>query len=205
MYRPFELKVNRNLPYFFDDFGGANYDNITWNIGGTAGGTVVKFVALAGQVRVTVPATATNEYYIQQDTGQNFTLSYGIDVTWRAKIENTANFAAYFGMRTDANNGIAVYADSAINGFWNGRSISGGNISTVPSAVAVDTNFHLFRCVGDGTSVSYFIDSTLIGSTSTNLPTGGMGPFARGLRNAGGAGTRTFVLDYVEATLSGRA
>ena len=55
-------QIDRNRYYFWDDFGGGNFDNRTWGYGGTTGGSVAKISAIGGQIRITVGGTSGNEY-----------------------------------------------------------------------------------------------------------------------------------------------
>jgi len=195
-------QVDRNRYYYFDDFGGGNYDSRTWGVGGTAGGGVAKLSAIGGQIRVTVGGTAGNEYYIVQDTFRNFNVSGPCEISLFAKIENLANFSAQFGFQTDGTHHIEIASDSATSTNWvcwcqNGAG--GGNLTQVISGLAVDTNWHRLRILCSAASVSFFVDSTLIGTIVTNIPAGDLGPIAYGYRNAGGAGTRSFLVDWCEA------
>jgi hypothetical protein len=54
---------------------------------------------------------------------------------------------------------------------WQGvTQATGGSQTFVSSSVAIDTNPHTFEFASNGTTVSFYIDHVLIGSSTTNLP-----------------------------------
>jgi hypothetical protein len=190
--------TDRRRLYYFDDFGGGNYDNRAWAFGSVGSGSVAKLAALAGQVIVTVGATSGNESYIIG--GANFNYNNGlIDCSWRAKSENTANCTLQLGLQIDGNNSIMLMSDSADGTNWIGQCINGGSSSRGYASLAVDTNWHVFKMVITGSSVQFFVDSTLVTTVSANIPSGDLSLIAYGHRYSGGSGTRSFLVDWCEA------
>lgn len=195
-------QTDRNRYYYFDDFGGGNFDNLTWGYGGTAGGSVAKISAVGGQIRVTVGGTAGNEYYIVQDTRRNFNVSGPCEVTWRVKIEDITNVSVQLGLATDSTHYIEFFADSASSANWLAASRNGASSSSTDTGWRVDANVWVkLQILANSSEVKFFIDNSLRVTMSTvaNIPTGDQGPIVYMYRNTGGSGTRSALVDYCEA------
>jgi len=199
MLKSYTPQSDRGVFYYLDDFGGGGLDDRTWGYGGSAGGSLDKLAALAGQLRITVGSTSGNEYYLVQDTFKNYDASKFIDVSWFVKIEDVTNAAFRFGFKIDSTHLVEILSDTAISANWVSIAKDGTPQTQVISSLAVDTNWHRLRVIGTTASMDFFVDSTLIATITTNVPSGDAGIIAYGYRNAGGSGTRSFLIDWVEA------
>lgn len=195
-------QTDRSRYYYWDDFTGSNFDNLTWGYGGSTGGSIAKLAALGGQIRVTVGATAGYEYFIVQDTRRNFNAgSAWCNVRWRIKVENTANVMLAIGFQTDGSHVLQFVYNSTVGANWYAYAQNGASSTSTDTGVAVDTNWHELYIEATASSVQYFLDNVLVATISTvaSIPTGDMGPIVYMYRNTGGSGTRSCLVDWVEA------
>jgi hypothetical protein len=197
--KPYTPQSDRGVLYFFDDFGGGNFDDRVWGYGGSAGGSVAKLAALGGQIRITVGAVSGNEYYIAQDTRDNYDTAQFLDLSWYAKIEDLTYLSLHVGFETDSTHYIHIRSDSTSNANWVCKVQNGASSTQVISSTAVDTNWHRLRIIGSVTGIDFFVDSTLLTTITTNIPTAPLGPIAYCYRHTGGSGVRSILVDWVEA------
>ncbi len=192
-------QTDRNKFYFFDDFGAGSLDTRVWGYGGTAGGSATKLAELAGQIRITVGSTEGDEYYLSQSTKKNYDISKLCFSAWRIKVEDTTNFSAQFGFSVDPTHYIQMQANSYVSANWVCVCKNGGSTTQTISSTATDTNWHEIQIIGSTSEFSFFLDNVLLASITTNIPTGNSYVLAYGYRHSGGSGTRSFLVDYVEA------
>jgi hypothetical protein len=189
---------DRSIFYFLDDFVGGGFDSRVWSYGGSVGGSIAKLAALAGQVRITVGGTSGNEYYLTQDTFKNYDTSKFVDLSWFIKIENLTNVAVRCGFK-DTTNLIEIIYDSVDSANWIAVATDGTGTTSVTSSLAVDSSWHRLRIIGTAASMDFFVDSMLIATITTHVPSVAAGVIAYGYRNAGDSGTRSFLIDWCEA------
>jgi hypothetical protein len=200
MFKNYIPQSDRSHYYFFDDFGGGNFDDRVWEYGGTTGGSITKLAALAGQINVVVGSVAGNDYYIAQAAKNNFDPSSLIDLCWRIKIPDRTYLAAQIGFEADSTHYIHLRSNSDVSAYWVCQVQSGAGSTQVISSLAVDTNWHLLRIIGTSAAMNFFVDSTLLTTIATNIPTVALGPIVYTYRHTGGSGTRLVTVDWVEAT-----
>lgn len=187
---------DRSRYYYFDDFGGGDYDKRTWGYGWDTGGSVIKIPGLGGQIRLTVSDVADRECYITQDMS-NFRLP--LACRWRGKIETTSeNLSAQFGFQADSTHYIQMHANSAVSAYWLCRCYDGGSYTNVVSSLPVDTDWHEILITGTSSEVLFFVDNNIIGTITTNIPTGDQHPLVYLYRHTGGTGTRSVLIDWIE-------
>jgi hypothetical protein len=103
---------------------------------------------------------------------------------WRVKIPTLSTGTVGFQFRTgvmDANtagdsaNGIIFYYSEDVNsGKWVCKTINSSTTTTVNTSVTVAANtWYKLRWVStnDGATVNFFVDSVLVGASTTNIPT----------------------------------
>lgn len=190
-------QIDRNRYYFWDDFGASNLDIRTWGYGGSAGGSLVKLAALGGQIRITVGGTSGNEYYLVQNTRRN--IEFPADCTYRVQIEDETYSAHQFGFEVDGTHYVEWIANSAVSTNWLVRCQNGASYTEVDTGWRVDPDVWVeLRIVATASSVQFLINGSLRTTVTTNIPTGPFGPIVYLYRNAGGVGTRSSLLDWVE-------
>lgn len=134
----------------------------------------------------------------------------------RVRVENLSTsaqtFTVYFGLMdltlaastvtagAPANGIYFTYTHGSNSGNWQAFSRSSSTSSTVNSSVAVVANtwYKLRAVVNDnGTNVDFYVDGTLIGSATTNIPTSAAMKFVYKLEKTVGTTARTSSLDYI--------
>ena len=138
-------------------------------------------------------------------------VNYWIQLT---QLSNSSNrFYVKLGLgdsqgESDDNNSIAFrYEDNVNSGNWQCLSESGGTYTTVNTAVAADTGWHKFTIVVNtsATSIGYYINGSLVGTITTNIPTAPISPSVQ-FQNSGTytSGIQTMLLDlftlYIDLT-----
>jgi len=187
MYKPYVPEEDLNKCYFFDDFFGALYDNVQWSTvtSGTGSTTTTPTPNIGGQVLLTAGPASGRYRELRQDADA-FSLATAFEVTWRAKLNSTADCRATFGVSTNTSNLIQWVYDSSLGTNWKRNTIL-ATVSTIEDALredtglaqAADTNWHEFKIMADSTLAHFFLDGMPMGSITTNLPTGNLGPHSR--------------------------
>lgn len=122
---------------------------------------------------------------------EEYTLWFGLGSGLEAFLTHPGNYAAVFRyLRTTSTD-------------WQGITRSGGSTTTASggSNVAVATGWNNFKMTinAAGTSVSFYVNGTLIGTSASNIPTSASNPISIGIVIQKSAGTtaRTVDVDYV--------
>lgn len=115
--------------------------------------------------------------------------------SWRFAAGQTTNVRYWFGLcvfnnlsgsgaETQAQLGTAKFANDAPNvstiGYrfssttdttWKGiTQVTGGSQTVVNTSLAIDTSPHTYEFTYDGTTVRFFVDNALVGTSTTNIP-----------------------------------
>lgn len=132
-----------------------------------------------------------------------------ISLTWRSIIPTLSNgtdrFTIYQGLSVGGNStptdGIWFqYSDNVNSGQWQIICRGSSTSTTTNTSTAADTSFHKFRIDinAAGSSVTFYIDGTSVGTIATHIPTAAIGPWANILKSAG-TNSLNLILDYFKA------
>lgn len=125
-------------------------------------------------------------------------LSNGTDTftVYAGLSEAGGAFATYPG-----NNALWFVYNSAVSGNWSAQTIGSGSSTTASggSSVAVGTGFTNFRISVNAaaSSVSFFVGNTLIGTSTTTIPTSQSLGWSFQIIKSAGTTSRTLVLDRI--------
>lgn len=91
-----------------------------------------------------------------------------------------------------------VYSHGINSGNWRASTANSSTRTTLDSAVAVDTDYHLLTIDMNaaGNSVEFFVDGVSIGTITTNIPSSGNGIILK-IEKSVGTTTRTLSTDYI--------
>lgn len=172
-------KVNRNKWEFFTSDG--------WTSSTSSGVSAAGASDATEQGVWTISTGATNGNYTRLYLGgnDNITLGDGTHVfRFRVKlsavpsVENkaTINFGIREGSATVTTADMVVFQASDASANWSAKSTQNTDNTTTASGganVAIDTDWHVFTCIILGsTTATFYVDSTQIGTASSNIPNG---------------------------------
>jgi hypothetical protein len=125
---------------------------------------------------------------------------------WRFRVSNHndgSNTASYwFGLHDhlkagEPSTGFYVRYSAADGPNWQAVCANGGSRTVVDTGVAVNIVFHRFRITSDGGGIArFYIDSNLVATITTNLPSGNRYSPCVGIRKTGGTTERKAAVDY---------
>lgn len=94
-----------------------------------------------------------------------------LELSWRAKALNDAYSEVVFGPSYDGSNNIIFYKSGTGN--WRARTMGSGSSSgtDTDTGVAQDDAYHIFKIVATSSSIKFYIDTVLVATHSTNIPT----------------------------------
>lgn len=134
------------------------------------------------------------------------------DISFVCNISNLAtvgeDYAIYFGLADGlniyvthpGNNAVVFSYNRSVSTNWQGITKSGGSSTTASggSSVPVATGWNNFRITinAAGTSVSFYVNGTLIGTSTTNIPTSNAVSAGFVIKKSAGTTARTFDIDY---------
>jgi len=136
---------------------------------------------------------------------------------WRVNMPNTSTTAQAYNVRIGfddvwttgvAQNGVYFLGTGGNAPVWNCVTINGGTATSTSSgtAIASATWYKLGILMNaDGTSVGFYINDTLVVTTTTNIPTGGaeipnVTGFGAQIVKTAGTTARTLEIDYAQMT-----
>lgn len=215
----------------FDDFISANnagnISKLTWDNFGTSPRSTQGTATNPGILRFQPAAAASLGLYLRQSPvsgNQIDPIPIGAGVlsqSWIVQLSalsggaNTYRFSCGFGDAQTMNaggtpdafvNGIYFqYTDTANAGQWTLNCTNTSVTTTVNTATAVTTNFVTLTIVvnAGGTSVSFYVDNTLVGSAiTTNIPTVSLTPMVMAIRTAGTVPVTNIDLYYINLDLT---
>jgi hypothetical protein len=205
-------QADRSRFYFWDDFDGGNWDQRWWRTGGGPGYSFFTMdtitTGIAGVLRGIVSSTATRTSYIDQNTVKGFSLNSAadiarLDLTWRVQLVLVTYLSFTMSFYIDATHFVDIQLDTAVGVNWLIRSYNGASNTTTNTGVApAAATWYKLRITGlkDGSGFDFFADGVLLGTITTNIPTGEAGIQILVTRRTGGTGTRTWYMDWVQAT-----
>lgn len=129
---------------------------------------------------------------------------------WRVYMPNTSTTAQPYNVRigfndnwitAGPNNGIYFFGTGGNAPVWNCITINGGVATSTASGVSVAsaTWYKLGMLINAaGTSVQFFINDTLVVTTTTNIPTGTTGFGAQISKSSAGTTSRSLYVDYAQ-------
>lgn len=122
---------------------------------------------------------------------------------WSLRVGGMGDISSqspFDGSALPANGFFFRYTDNVNSGKWQIVCIQAGAETAVDTGITAATGTWYdfgFICSADGTSVSFYNGSTLIGTISTNVPTAGMAYMAIScVKTVGGNGLDAVHLDY---------
>jgi len=177
--------------FLIRDFAGHN-GQFDWNSISTGGGSNVTIDSGApdntssGVITITPGTTTTGRSTLESFNGANRLLAGGAQtIEWRVQVASLSTLAQRYIIRAgimdgnaagDPANGVYFkYSDNVNSGQWQGIARNASTSTTVNSTVAVTAAaWHKLRLQVNtaGTNVDFYVDDVLIGSATTNIPTG---------------------------------
>lgn len=194
-----------------DDFcgGGTGTGSIGTLGWGTGGGTASYQVSESNHpciVRKTTSAASGTFSYLYLPAVQASLLAGSVDMTYVYRLNsNDANTTCRIGAMALINiaptDGIYIEKkDADTNWFVVTRASS--TETRADSGVAISTGWFTFRIVRtNSASVAFYINGTLVSTSTTNIPSAGLTIGAQAVNSA--AADKSYDVDYVEVTMSG--
>jgi len=219
----FQPVVPKLESYLFDDFNNSTtpFSDHNWTIATSGGGTSAASVAAGsigltdlGVISLITGASTSGVLYLKKSNGLYLGLGQ-FNSEWRVAVPTLStvaqNFNLQFGISsntvatTTAPTDGVFFSYNASNTDWRITTVSGG-VSTSTNAIATgitvvaNTYYRLaFTVNAAATSVSFFINDTLVGTLSSNIPSGTThtcGPYAQITKTAGTTTGLNTLLDY---------
>lgn len=164
---------------------GASSQNSTYGIDLTENvlGAVQSDTGTTSTGRACLGSHSQNSMFLQAGT----TLYFGL----RAAVEALSNSSETFVFSCGFSSGLSAsglgvnfigfrYSDTFSSGQIECGTIQGGTPQFVSSGVAQDTQYNVYELVATSSEVRFYINSTLVHATTTNIPSGPSQPFGFG-------------------------
>lgn len=191
-----------------------------WGNGGSGAGATYGFDAFGidsteraiGTVHVETGTTSTGFYYINKGiTSMTFGNGQAFRLRMRVGLETLSTLAerytAYVGFGDSTASGDQTdgayfkYNDSVNSGKWQYVTSAAGARTSADTGVTAVTNYSIFEIQANaaGTSIGFYIDGVLVGTSTTNIPTGS-NKFGITLKieKSLGTTTRRLNMDYMD-------
>ncbi len=202
--------------YWQDDFDASAITGTTNFASGTVGGNASQLGEMAHPGITSIFAATANVGYTVLYKAQSYLLGGGVytmDMIIKLPLLSTTpdSYTVRLGLGDilndmDHNNGVYFeYNDALGSGNWICKTASGAartnTTTSIPPVANVWTHLQ-FVINAAATSVAYYIDGVLAGTTTTTIPTGGLATVLKITRNASTGANRAVYLDAVSLDIA---
>lgn len=156
----------------------------------------------------TINSTNATIYTSPSGTYINLIANMIKEIVLIVKIPVLTNKRVWFGIAdslvtSTPTDGIIIFYDSGVSANWQTKTRTGGAETTAISSTAVDIGWHVLRIIRTQSgSIQFWVDTTLLATNSTNVPTTGNVKFGVGMQTL--ANTRnTFLIDFARYCIGG--
>lgn len=215
-----QMRPKAQTVSFYEDWiGSTAAGNLAWLTTVNGAGAAATIVATGvdttnkavGVVQLSTGTNASGRATISQSTNAIKVDAFkNTAMEWRSNVPVLSTAAQEFGFfcglatatttLAQTNGMYFLYNRLLYGDFWVLVTVNGGVATTTTTAVAVSTtNFQKLRVdTVDGTSAAFYIDGTLVGTHTTNLPISTRVGLVTGVFKSAGTTARTTLVDYMD-------
>ena len=183
---------------FSDDFFGNDVDLDIWNVtivGG--GGVAISNNDIGGVVEISTGNVSADSGQLDLGKTQFKANKSGV-VDFDNILTSITDVKVQCGFLQDSNNWARFEYDSASSANWQAVTKKSGMSNTIDTGIAADTSDHTFRVeLNSATEVKYYIDDSLVATSTSNVPTSSLFLFFF-IENSAAA-NKVFKMDWVLA------
>lgn len=184
----------------------AAYGNSTYGINSTE--------RVIGAISLQTGSTGTGRASLAQLGNVLFGLGHSLRLRFRIAVQDLGtlaeNYTVYFGYGDttgagdQANGAYFRYNYNVNSGRWEGVTANGGARTAVNTGITTDLTYMVFeiRVNSAGTSVEFYINGTLVGTNTTNIPTANYVYPIMKIEKSNGTTTRYLHNDWYDHAIS---
>lgn len=215
-----KVRPNSQTVSFFEDWIGSVAAGVLgWTTANNGAGSAASIVAngvdttnkAIGVVQLATGTNTTGRVSLSQATNAfKVDVFKNISMEWRVNVPVLSTAAQEFGFicglatatttLTQSNGLYFLYNRLVYGDVWVVVAANGGIVTATATATAVSTtNFQKLRIdTVDGTSAAFYIDGTLVGTLTTNIPTSTQVGLLTGVFKSAGTTSRNVRVDYMD-------
>lgn len=171
IHEAYGLNSQKRQLFGWDDFLSDQIDD-RWAIEVGAGGSVgVVDGVIGGACRLDTGGLLNGYGLLDMGGYHIFTTGKNVSIEVRSSIDSLTNINAQLLRLLNGNNIILMRFQESVDTNIQLFTQLAGVATQIDSGVAPDTDYHIYRVECSSSSVKFYIDDVLVGTSTTNIPT----------------------------------
>ena len=199
---PFHLHVRRDKSkfYFWDDFGGYQIDPYKWFTSVYGNGSNVSILEgdyAGGQLRIRSGNAIDRSADLNWNVNYQVSAPLGFEIEFRVKTVDVNSSHSRIGAANFGDNEAYIILRRDGTNNWEAWCVTPADATIVDTGIASDTSWHVFRIEASSGQALFYIDSSLVATITTNVPTQFL-ECTLYQETIGGSSNREMRIDYIE-------